>query len=513
MSKSLNSSDIVDFDGLCQICRLKNKRKSAPMYCSDCSMPLCKICSDQHRTTKVTADHYVVPKSEKKVEQNCSKHDFAEVRYFCEKCSQLICVNCTMIEHKNHDIVDLNEKIAECEAALRKVMAKISRISATLSEELEWLQKIEINIEEIREEKKIALNAHVIQLQQTIRSQHEKLEQDLDSFLDSKLEKVSDRKKVVKTKWQELKKVQDFASRKGNDKLSQEKFIATALRVSQQAEIFQSPKALDRKEFSGPSIIFLNNQTLGKVENNPKMNLLPTINQDAKPNKLDSIKRSSKVPIVKAAPKTTPRKRKKVYEGLKKSEDIDSGIPLPREISSRREISLPPARSISTISLQSFPKPEIAQRVPPQTARIVSKFKTTSYIKEPCGLAFLSNGKIVIADAENSGLWICDRSGKFQQRVLSTEINYPVGILVNESGNIAVAIENSLKIYSPQSWNCLSHFPIGSGIRGLSIDINGCYVVTEGHALCVYDESGSKLRNFPLGSLPEFFNLAVGGKL
>lgn len=506
MSKLQNTADIIDFDELCQICRLKNKKKNASMYCSSCSLPLCKQCAEQHKTTKVTADHYVLKNSEKKVEQNCSKHDFAEVQYFCEKCSQLICVNCTMIEHKNHEMVDLNEKIRECKTALQKVVSKFSRISSTLSEELEWLQKLEINIEEIREEKKIALNAHVIELQQTIRSQHEQLEKDLDSFLDSKLKKVGERKKLIQSKWDEVKKAQVFAGQKDKEELSKEKFLVQALDVTQRAEIFQNPKALDKKEFNGPSIIFLNNKILGKVENNPKTSLLPSVNNDAKPNKLESIKKSSKVPIVKATPKTTPRKKKKLNDGLKKSEDNEVNLPPPRDI------SLPPARSISTVSIKCFPKPEIAQRIPPQTAKILSKFKTTSYIKEPCGLAFLSNGKIVVADSENCGLWVCDRSGKFQQRVLSTEINYPVGMIVNESGNIAVAMENYLKIYSPQSWDCLSQFSIGASIRGLSVDINGCYVIVEGQTICIYDESGSRLRDFPLGNLPEFFNLAVGGK-
>ena len=87
--------------------------RTATSYCRDCGEFICAACVDIHAQWDKLSKHEVVPLDvfEKKVKQldtlkkvtlYCSLHQGKELELYCETCEELICHNCIVKKHKDH---------------------------------------------------------------------------------------------------------------------------------------------------------------------------------------------------------------------------------------------------------------------------------------------------------------------------------------------------------------------------------------------------------------------------
>ena len=77
--------------------------------CIDCECYLCTSCSDQHTKIKATRQHRVIRISEinediRKLhyKRYCDEHEGEELKMYCLTCEEVICRDCTMVNHKDH---------------------------------------------------------------------------------------------------------------------------------------------------------------------------------------------------------------------------------------------------------------------------------------------------------------------------------------------------------------------------------------------------------------------------
>jgi len=87
----------------------------AVAFCTDCCEFLCKTCKESHRRSRRTAKHEVIEiekkkginliESRKPREFYCTepKHENEVLKFYCTTCEQLICRDCVLIEHKDHE--------------------------------------------------------------------------------------------------------------------------------------------------------------------------------------------------------------------------------------------------------------------------------------------------------------------------------------------------------------------------------------------------------------------------
>jgi len=116
------------------------EKKSLKWYCSDCNFFLCDECVVAHRKWKMFSKHQVKEignfrssdlEDYARKANFCKKHK-DEVRFFCENCQICICRDCTILEHRDHNIFSLEQglenKKSEIEAKMRKVQNSGSRL-------------------------------------------------------------------------------------------------------------------------------------------------------------------------------------------------------------------------------------------------------------------------------------------------------------------------------------------------------------------------------------------------
>ena len=116
----------------------------AVAFCCNCCAFLCKVCKEDHVTWRFSLDHEVVDAGENKgddkllqniphKQMHCVVHS-EEVKYYCKSCEVLVCRDCILFEHKDHQYYPV-EKIAENEKEdLRPSYDEAEQAKASLDE-------------------------------------------------------------------------------------------------------------------------------------------------------------------------------------------------------------------------------------------------------------------------------------------------------------------------------------------------------------------------------------------
>ena len=509
-----------DESDYCQICRLKGKKRLAEYYCSTCAMPMCPGCQEMHINTRVTHDHFIVPKKEQDVSHaTCPVHRFARVQYFCDTCLQLVCVNCTMIEHRKHEIVEIPEKVSRCHQELESTIDDLDTKIASFERDLRKLQEIEAGMEGNREQVKAEINAKVGNLIQVMRKQQDDLLKQIDRYIDEKFIKINKQKDQLQQTYNNFVNARMTADIKNRSDLDHETFIQNVIQLQRQVGSLIEPPDITSVGFKHMHFSLTNDGRLGSIDEDlEEVKVKPKMHKKGKQVK-------GVVPV-----KTTNSMKM-----VPRNDDDNVSEPnIPRTGRSERSTNerLPrsePALSRNTVSPSRKPDPALlAPRSSSHSQnyydedntpslRIVNRFKTINYIQNPSGIGVLPNGKYVIADASNYGILMCDKSGRWQQRMLQDEVAFPTGVAINREGNIAIATHKYVKIFRVDGIKVKQFQVTQSVIGSLTIDDYGHYVLIDNlnRQLTVYDDDGLQLRtiNPPdlQGLKPDTHNLGVGG--
>ena len=147
--------------------KCKKVAQTATSYCRDCGEFICAICTTVHAHWDMFAKHEVVPldQFEKKVKQldflkrlplYCSLHQGKELELYCETCEELICHNCTIKKHKDHqyDLVSdtLEQQKAEITASLEPVEMQLETINKAIGQIERQSKAVKANMEDVEDE-------------------------------------------------------------------------------------------------------------------------------------------------------------------------------------------------------------------------------------------------------------------------------------------------------------------------------------------------------------------------
>ena len=150
---------------LCGMC--KNVSRIATSYCRDCGEFICATCADVHAHWEMFTKHEVVgiDEFEKKVKQldalkkvtlYCSLHQGKELELYCESCEELICHNCTVRKHKNHqyDLVSdiFEEQKAKITTSLEPVEMQLETLKKAIRKTIAKSKAVNANREEVEAE-------------------------------------------------------------------------------------------------------------------------------------------------------------------------------------------------------------------------------------------------------------------------------------------------------------------------------------------------------------------------
>ena len=211
-----NFKKASDPSTLCENC---GKDKVAA-YCSECALHICASCVGCHKTMKVFAGHNVMKGGEvlstKQLAANniikflCSKHKMKQLELYCQSCEKLICLNCTIVDHKGH-VFDFVESLATV------FKTEVHSAVGGIVDKEQSIQQAIVNVEKVKEELTQQGNglAHSIcdvfgQLESTLQKEKEALLQQTKHMVEKKIGFLSTQAEMLLISQTAFKSLQRF---------------------------------------------------------------------------------------------------------------------------------------------------------------------------------------------------------------------------------------------------------------------------------------------------------------
>ncbi|KAK3726934.1 hypothetical protein QZH41_014787 [Actinostola sp. cb2023] len=185
----LSKAEKKQDDGTELMCSNCDSKEAAKGRCFDCDTFVCDYCIAAHQRLSALKDHQVKTFEEIKItgipaamEKNlsCGKHKGEMQKLFCKTCEELICRDCTIIDHKDHDIcfiVDIAQEhkeiltmeIKTASATKGKVEVSLKSVQVMKKRSKENLVNTEKRIDDVINKQIQALEQKRINLKQESR--------------------------------------------------------------------------------------------------------------------------------------------------------------------------------------------------------------------------------------------------------------------------------------------------------------------------------------------------------
>ena len=207
----------------CDNCTTAN----ATGYCKDCSKFLCQKCIDAHKVWPPIAHHKMASLDEVAASVSSTSQLLAPgkqeaplicpipshdepLKIFCETCDSVICRDCTVRTHKDHeyDLVSASytKHCQELEHSLNPVKGKIEALKKILSALAEREGEIRERGEGVLEE----IHEMVEEMMNVLRESERKLSEEAKRVTDAKLEVLSGQAKSVQISLSLLEDIKDY---------------------------------------------------------------------------------------------------------------------------------------------------------------------------------------------------------------------------------------------------------------------------------------------------------------
>ena len=151
-------------------------------YCTDCQNYLCRGCVEAHKKFKAYRGHKVVPIQELNVAtlqsgqvQYCSTHKDEALKLFCETCMALVCRDCILVEHREHQYTFVKDACTKVTKQLRDLSQDVQRKLRMCTANLGEVQKVEMTATGYSEVLKADINAFFDKLDQSLKVRRKQL--------------------------------------------------------------------------------------------------------------------------------------------------------------------------------------------------------------------------------------------------------------------------------------------------------------------------------------------------
>lgn len=193
-------------------------------YCFTCKEFQCHFCTLMHTRYPDYANHKHCPLSElsehldeiarqQREENTCMIHRDEKVKLYCQDCDQLICTDCTIRDHKEHDFTFITSEItADDFKAMHSLRSRVSELQDTVSHahsstELEKEATLKQQLDT-----KLAIQLLYEKLQQQLQSRKLDLEQQADDLIRQPLSELESTLQSVKLLSENLQRCSDYLS-------------------------------------------------------------------------------------------------------------------------------------------------------------------------------------------------------------------------------------------------------------------------------------------------------------
>ncbi|XP_065907247.1 E3 ubiquitin-protein ligase TRIM71-like [Dysidea avara] len=136
--------------------------------CPDCNMFLCHDCNDTHKCRKKFCSDGVTESTQINVNVALCKVHNTQLRYYCETCQLLVCMYCTVKDHKGHNHDTVMKMAGKYRRELGKITASVKEMGTRVSEARDNVEKMRVKIRQQGEEANKKIEQHYHELVQNL---------------------------------------------------------------------------------------------------------------------------------------------------------------------------------------------------------------------------------------------------------------------------------------------------------------------------------------------------------
>ena len=216
-------------------------QEKATNFCRNCGQFICQVCTKIHQTWKELSSHEVITIQQltsdatklvpsKKQAMPCSKHPAKELDLYCEKCEEMICRDCIVRVHRDHQYDLVGDAFPKHKSA---ITAALEPVEPQLASVNKALQGLNVRCGQIAEQQK-AIEADI---GRSIQQAHEILEA-------RKQELIGQLEQETRQKLKSLAAQQDQFELVGTQLKSCQDFVQESLRTGSEGEILAIKKPM-----------------------------------------------------------------------------------------------------------------------------------------------------------------------------------------------------------------------------------------------------------------------------
>jgi hypothetical protein len=167
----------------------------AVAHCLTCSDHLCESCFQLHKKQKLSRDHHVVMLKDlhqmdrktgvKSVRRklHCDEHKDEPLKLFCKTCEKVICRDCALVKHRQHEYVFVHEFRREIQTQLEALVKKAEEKQAEFKVHIEHMAKVRKSSSAAFDTSKRKSNTFFDKMVQSIEARRKKVLADLDALI------------------------------------------------------------------------------------------------------------------------------------------------------------------------------------------------------------------------------------------------------------------------------------------------------------------------------------------
>ncbi|CAH1249841.1 TRIM3 [Branchiostoma lanceolatum] len=176
----------------CQVC--EGREEGARSWCVQCAVLLCESCTITHRRFPAMKGHQIVSQENLEASEGvpssfqrkafCPKHEDQALTFYCEPCRTLVCVACTVVDHRPGDEHNPVEIGAVAERKKRDLQGLLEKVEPRTKEVQIALNDVETEISEMPTSADAAIEqatAYFDQLMALLRDRKEEVVKEIDS--------------------------------------------------------------------------------------------------------------------------------------------------------------------------------------------------------------------------------------------------------------------------------------------------------------------------------------------
>ena len=188
-------------EGQKTLCEKCNKRYVYG-FCRDCGEFICNTCIEMHQTWKELSTHKVISLEQLKSDAEkmvpptkktlyCSKHPGKELDLFCETDKELICRDCIVKTHRDHQYDFVNEAFPKHRDAIVSHLEPVKQQLNTVNKAFQDLGTVQDQITDQRAAIETEIQRKIRQLHEAIEVRKTELIGELDKMTQQKLKTLS----------------------------------------------------------------------------------------------------------------------------------------------------------------------------------------------------------------------------------------------------------------------------------------------------------------------------------